>query len=305
MQQVLKQSAAATTIIGPVLDAAGAIYTGLVISELNIAKNGTTAAMAAGTLTHDHNGHYILAFISGHTDTLGRLDVTCNKSGYAMPPKVFEVLPATTFDAIVTNDAGTAGGLPYNGNNTGTVIPTVTAVTNRVTANVDELNGTSIAGTGTRVADAFVVMFNVAGPVLTTASVNQTGDSFSRIGATGSGLTSLAPASTALSTVQWTNGRAANLDNLDAAVSTRSTVTTAQVNAEVVDALATDTYVEPSSAPGATVTLAAKLGYLYSALRNKITVTSGSKAFYTDAGASLYSKALSDDGTTYTEAEAA
>jgi hypothetical protein len=56
-----------------------------------------------------------------------------------------------------------------------------------------------------------------------TASAAQSGDSFARIGATGSGLTSLAPASTALSTAQWTNARAANLDNLDAAISTRST----------------------------------------------------------------------------------
>ncbi len=56
-----------------------------------------------------------------------------------------------------------------------------------------------------------------------TGNTPQTGDAFARIGATGSGLTSLAPASTALSTVQWTNGRAANLDNLDAAISTRST----------------------------------------------------------------------------------
>lgn len=34
-------------------------------------------------------------------------------------------------------------------------------------------------------------------------------------------ISSRAPSSTALSTTQWTNGRAANLDNLDAAVSTR------------------------------------------------------------------------------------
>jgi hypothetical protein len=54
-----------------------------------------------------------------------------------------------------------------------------------------------------------------------TGNTPQTGDSYARIGATGSGLTSLAPASTALSTVQWTNTRASNLDNLDAAVSGR------------------------------------------------------------------------------------
>jgi hypothetical protein len=49
----------------------------------------------------------------------------------------------------------------------------------------------------------------------------QTGDSFARIGATGSGLTSLAPSSTALSTAVWTNGRAIFLDHLDADVTSR------------------------------------------------------------------------------------
>ena len=104
MQQLLKQSTAATTIVGPILDSAGAVYTGAVIGDLNITKNGTTAAMAAAaTLTHDHNGHYILVLTSGNTDTLGRLDITVNKNTYAMPPKVFEVLSAAMFDAIVTN----------------------------------------------------------------------------------------------------------------------------------------------------------------------------------------------------------
>ncbi len=41
-----------------------------------------------------------------------------------------------------------------------------------------------------------------------SASTAQTGDSFARIGATGSSLTSLAPAATALSTVQWSNALA-------------------------------------------------------------------------------------------------
>lgn len=104
MQQVLKVSTAATTVVGPILDINGAVYTGAVIADLNITKNGTTAAMAAAaTLTHDHNGHYILVFTTGNTDTLGRLDITCNKATYAMPPKCFEVLNAATFDTLITN----------------------------------------------------------------------------------------------------------------------------------------------------------------------------------------------------------
>jgi hypothetical protein len=47
-----------------------------------------------------------------------------------------------------------------------------------------------------------------------TGDTPQTGDSFARIGSTGSGLTSLAPASTALSTATWTNTLATNLGTL-------------------------------------------------------------------------------------------
>jgi len=84
-----------------------------------------------------------------------------------------------------------------------------------------------------------------------------------------------------------------------------STLDTADVNAEVVDALATDTYAEPSGVPGATISLASKIGYLAMALRNQCTVSADFKTFYDDAGLAQWRKALSDDGTTYTEGEAA
>lgn len=80
--------------------------------------------------------------------------------------------------------------------------------------------GTSLSELGSgRLAAAFSAMFDVASPVFTVACVNQTGDSFSRIGATGSGLTSLAPASTALSSGTWTAQRAGYLDNLSGGAS--------------------------------------------------------------------------------------
>lgn len=77
----------------------------------------------------------------------------------------------------------------------------------------------------------------------------------------------------------------------------------AAVNAEVVDALATDTYAEPTGVPGATVSLAAKINRIYQALRNKMTTDATDKTFFDDSGAALWSKPLSDDATTYTEGE--
>jgi hypothetical protein len=77
----------------------------------------------------------------------------------------------------------------------------------------------------------------------------------------------------------------------------------AAVNAEVVDALATDTYAEPTGVPAATDDLATKIGYLYMALRNQVDVTATKKTFYDDGGAAEWEKDLSDNGTTYSESE--
>jgi hypothetical protein len=110
--QKLKQSTAATTRVGPILDSSGVEYASAVIGDLDIVKNGTGAAMAsAATLTYAANGYYSLLFTTGNTDTLGRLDITINKSTYQMPPKSFEVLQATVFDALITNATTASGGL--------------------------------------------------------------------------------------------------------------------------------------------------------------------------------------------------
>ncbi len=82
-------------------------------------------------------------------------------------------------------------------------------------------------------------------------------------------------------------------------------LTAAAVNAEVVDALNTDTYAEPGQgAPAATTTLAAKINYLYKAWRNKTEQTATVLSLYDDAGTTVDQKAaVSDDATTFTKAE--
>jgi hypothetical protein len=134
----------------------------------------------------------------------------------------------------------------------GTTVGTTTAVTDQVTANVtdwasqsvsvDANNspnvsakywaGTAITATSIPVATAagasgglLIAGSNAATTFATltstgaftingTSDVAQTGDSYARIGSNGAGLTSLAPAATALSTANWTNTRAGYLDNL-------------------------------------------------------------------------------------------
>lgn len=116
-----KQSTAATLIVGPILDSAGAEYASAVIGDLSISKNGgtLTALAAAATLTHIANGQYTLVMTTGNLDTLGRLQITCNKSTYQMPPIGLNVVPAMVFDSMVlgtdvlqsdvTQFGGTAG----------------------------------------------------------------------------------------------------------------------------------------------------------------------------------------------------
>ncbi len=82
-------------------------------------------------------------------------------------------------------------------------------------------------------------------------------------------------------------------------------ISSAQVNAEVVDGLNVDTYAEPGQgAPGATISLAAKINYLYKAWRNKKTQTATLYTLFNDAETVADQKAThSDDGTTYTSGE--
>jgi hypothetical protein len=91
------------------------------------------------------------------------------------------------------------------------------------------------------------------------------------------------------------------LGRLDATISSRATP--AQVNLEVVDALSTDTYAEPSVVPAATATLAAKIGWLVMLARNTLTFnrTTGQQAVRNSADSGdVATSQVTDDGTTTT-----
>ena len=81
----------------------------------------------------------------------------------------------------------------------------------------------------------------------------------------------------------------------------------ADVNAEVVDGLNVDTYAEPvQGAPGATITLAAKINYLYKAFRNRKTQTATVWSLFNDDATTVDHKAtVADDGVTASKTEVA
>lgn len=93
--------------------------------------------------------------------------------------------------------------------------------------------------------------------------------------------------------------------NVTGSVGSLAAQAKADVNAEVVDALNVDTYAEPGQGtPGATITLAAKLNYLYKAWRNRTTQTASEYALYGDDAVTKDQEAVtSDDGTTYDRGE--
>ena len=96
-------------------------------------------------------------------------------------------------------------------------------------------------------------------------------------------------------------------DNVPGLIAALNDLSAANVNAEVVDALATDTYAEPGQAtPPATATLAVKLAYLYKAWRNRKTTTALLESLYGDDAATVHQKStLSDDTTTFDKGEVA
>lgn len=98
------------------------------------------------------------------------------------------------------------------------------------------------------------------------------------------------------------------LEILSDEIAALNNLSAAQVNAEVVDALITDTYGEPGQgAPPATASLKDKICYLFKAWRNKLTTTSGASgqiSLYNDVGDTIDQKSVtSDDDTTFTKGE--
>ena len=152
-----------------------------------------------------------------------------------------------------------------------------------------------------------------------TGNTPQTGDSYARLGApAGASIAAdiaaieaqtddIGTAGAGLTAVPWNAAWDAEVQSEVADALTAfgcSTVTTAEVNAEVVDALATDTYAESSGVVAATASLAAKIQWLATLARNKITQTATTQTLRNDADSgNIATSSHSDDGTTHVRSE--
>jgi hypothetical protein len=175
-----------------------------------------------------------------------------------------------------------------------------TAATNAKSA----FNGTGYAFTNCQVPEVVTVTGNVTGSV--GSVVGDVGGDV--VGSVASVLGDVAGA--VVGTVASVTGAVGSVTgnvggNVTGSVGSLAAQAKADVNAEVLDVLNTDTFAEPGQeAPGTTVSLAKKIGYLYKAWRNKVTQTSTEYALYNDDGTTVGHKAtVSEDGTTATRGE--
>lgn len=88
--------------------------------------------------------------------------------------------------------------------------------------------------------------------------------------------------------------------DLDGSIGSLATQAKADVNAEILDVLNTDTFAEPGSAPAATASMVTMVHWVFSQCRNKIIQDGSTQTLRNDADdADIASAAISDDGTTF------
>lgn len=104
----------------------------------------------------------------------------------------------------------------------------------------------------------------------------------------------------------WADGGRLDLlvDSIITNIAALNDISAADVNAQVLDVLNTDTFAEPSGVPAATATLVAKIGWIAALSRNKFTQTATTQTLRNDADSgNIATSTHSDDSTTYTREE--
>jgi hypothetical protein len=181
-----------------------------------------------------------------------------------------------------------------------------------VKANLAQILGTALTETAGQIAAAFKQFFNIGSPTSTMNTITAVTTVTNLTNAPTSGdLTSTMKASVTTAATAATPVAASVTGNVGGnvvgSIGSLGSTAKSDVNAEVVDAINTDTYGEPGQgAPGATLSLVAKVGYLYKGWRNKSTQTASQYSLYADDASTVDQKAsVADDGTTFTRNEVA
>ena len=305
--------------------------TGLTIAntDIKIWKSGATALAnkTSGGATHISNGIYYAVLDATDTDTIGPMAIFCHVSGALTVRLETTVLDEAMYDWMF----GTAAPLaPTVAGRTLDVTATGAAgidwgnVENKTTAN--DFSGTDIqlcdtittyTGNTVQTGDAFARLGAPAG-VSVSADIAVIEAQTDDIGAAGAGLTAIpwnaawdaevqSEAADALTAydppthAEMTAELATADDAVLAAIAALNDLSAAEVNAEMVDVMATDTYAESSAVVGSSATIAGMLTWLKTLARNKITQTTTTQTLRNNGDtADVAAAAVSDDGTTFT-----
>ena len=330
----LRADTAATILIGPAVAIADGVtpVTDVTLAGADHAElmkhDGTTfvdLTSDSRTLTHKEGGWYTLTLWTVDTDTEGRLTVLIIDTDKCLPIWLeFMVMNQPAYDALyavaatdylptdVTQIAGTA--VPNTSGKLHVLDDEGNPVANEskqdiIDTNIDDIETDTNelqtdwhdAGRLDALIDAIKAVTDAlpdAGALNDLANMNDTDlPAVKTVVDAIQVITDNIPDSGALTALlAYVDCLPASLNNLSAA----------EVNAEVVDALGTDTLSELSQGvPASTPTIKAALMLLYMIARNQLTTTASSLGVYNDAGTKIAKKALSDDDTTYTEGKMA
>ena len=257
-----------------------------------------TASLGANDMVHitgDDAGYYDLELTAVDVNYLGRAKLALTDATVHCPVfHEYMIIPAMIYDALVlgtdvlqadvTQLLGTAWLTP--------------AVAGTPDVNAKQIGGTAQTGNDVGAdVDAILVdtiEIGVAGAGLTAINLpdqimNITGN------VTGNLSGSIGSVTGAVGSVTG---------NVSGSIGSLAAQAKADVNAEVVDVMNVDTIAELAQAiPSATPTHRQAIMLLYMAFRNKLDVDANNKEVHNDAGTVVCKKALTDNGTTYSEAE--
>lgn len=181
----LKQSTAFTDKLGPFLDSTNGDdeEPGLTIAtaDVRLSKNGGSgAAQDAGATApaHDERSWYSINYTTTDTNTLGAFRAYIHVAGALPVWKDYTVLPAASFDALITNGLNNLGGTAQTADHTAAIadIPTVAEFNARTLSSasyfdfsVDKVTLASVIHTG-----AIIPIVNLVGVTIENTDMRGT-----------------------------------------------------------------------------------------------------------------------------------
>lgn len=238
---------------------------------VTISKNGGSFSGPSGAVSEIGLGLYKIAGNTTDSNTVGELWIHATGTGADPTDTCYTIVPYDPFDSVRL-------GL--------TSLPNVVAAGNGGLPTVNASNQVKT------IVEAYAsgmtpLQPTVSGRTLDVTATGEAGIDWSNVG---SPTSSVGLSGTTISTTQAV-----------ASVAALGATAKSDVNAEVVDALAVDTYGEPGSVPSATASLKDKIGWMQAVARNKITQTATVQTLRNDGDSGNISQStVADDGTTFT-----